>query len=317
MEKVRVAILDDYQGVALSSADWGVLQGRTETAVFQDHLDDEDDVATRLADFDVVVAMRERTPFPASLLSRLPRLRLLVTTGAKNASIDVAAARERGITVSGTGASAAATTELIWALLMALVRHIPAEDATVRAGGWQTRVGRELAGSTLGLLGLGRLGQAVARYAHVFDMKVLAWSQNLTAEIAAAHGAELVDKRALFERSDIVSVHLKLSDRSRGLVGAQELAWLGAEGYLVNTSRGPIVDEAALLAALKSGAIAGAGLDVFDVEPLPADHPLRSAPNTVLTPHIGFVSRESYQRFYADVVADIAGWLDGTPMRTL
>jgi phosphoglycerate dehydrogenase-like enzyme len=317
MADVRIALLDDYQAVALESADWSALEGRAELVVFNDHVIDEDEVAARLADFDVVVAMRERTPFPASLLTRLSRLRLLVTTGAKNASIDVAAARELGIAVSGTSGSSAATPELIWGLILALVRNIPADDATVRAGGWQTRIGIELGGSTLGLLGLGRLGQVIARYARAFDMKVLAWSQNLTAETAAEHGAELVDKRALFERSDLVSVHLKLSDRSRGLVGAQELAWLGPKSYLVNTSRGPIVDEAALIAALESGTIAGAGLDVFDQEPLPAGHPLRSAPNTVLTPHIGFVSRQAYRGFYGDVVEDIVRWLDGSPVREL
>ncbi|HEX3593268.1 MAG TPA: D-2-hydroxyacid dehydrogenase family protein [Pseudonocardiaceae bacterium] len=314
---MRVAILDDYQGVALASADFSGLTGQAEVVVFRDHLSDEAAVAERLVSFDAVVAMRERTPFPAGLLDRLPSLRLLVTAGMANASIDLAAARERGVIVAGTGGSAAATAELIWGLLLAVARRIPAEDASVRAGGWQSSIGPELAGSTLGIVGLGRLGQAVARYARVFDMRLLAWSTNLTAEVAAEHGAELVGKRELFERSDFVTIHLKLSDRSRGLIGADELRLLGPRGYLINTSRGPIVDEAALVAALRDGTIAGAGLDVFDVEPLPADHPLRTLPNTVLTPHIGFVSEQAYSRIYADAVEDILAWLGGSPIRVL
>ncbi|HEY0816469.1 MAG TPA: D-2-hydroxyacid dehydrogenase family protein [Pseudonocardia sp.] len=317
MSLVRVAILDDYQQVALASADFSGLTGRAEVVAFTDHLADPTAVVDRLADFDVVVAMRERTPFPADLLDRLPRLRLLITAGMANASIDVSAARERGVIVCGTGGSAAATTELIWALIMSVARRIPAEDAAVRAGRWQTTLGTELAGSTLGVVGLGFLGQAVARYARVFDMRLLAWSPNLNAETASRHGAELVGKRELFERSDIVTVHLKLSERSRGLLGADELRALGPAGYLVNTSRGPIVDEDALVAALCGGTIAGAGLDVFDTEPLPLDHPLRTAPNTVLTPHIGFVSQQSYRRIYGDAVEDITGWLDGKAIREL
>jgi phosphoglycerate dehydrogenase-like enzyme len=315
---VRVAILDDYQQVALTSADFGPLAGRAEIVTFTGHLAAEDDVARRLADVDVVVAMRERTPFPASLLDRLPALRLLITAGMANASIDLAAASRNDVVVSGTGGSRASTAELIWALLMATVRRIPAEDAAVRAGGWQTTIGPELAGSTLGILGLGNLGQATARFARVFDMRLLAWSPNLTADVAAEHGAELAGgKRELFERSDIVTIHLKLSDRSRGLVGADELRALGPRGYLVNTSRGPIVAEPALVAALRDGTIAGAGLDVFDVEPLPADHPLRTLPNTVITPHIGYVTEQSYARIYADAVEDVLAWLDGTPVRVL
>lgn len=317
MPAVRIAVLDDYQGVALASADFAALKGRAEVVVFTDHLADEDAVAARLADFDAVIAMRERTAFPASLLARLPRLRLLVTTGMKNASMDVTAARARGITVCGTGGTPGATPELVWALILAVVRNIPTEDANVRAGRWQTTLGPELAGSTLGILGLGRLGQVVARYARAFDMRLVAWSQHLTEETAAAHGAELVTKRELFERADIVTVQLKLSDRTVGVVGAEELRLLGPRGYLVNTSRGPIVDESALLTALREGTIAGAALDVFDVEPLPADHPLRTAPNTVLTPHVGYASTQSYQRFYGDAVEDVLGWLDGTPVREL
>ncbi|HEY1574409.1 MAG TPA: D-2-hydroxyacid dehydrogenase family protein [Pseudonocardiaceae bacterium] len=314
---MRVAILDDYQSVALASADFSAVTGRAEVVAFADHLVDEAEVAARLADFDVVIAMRERTPFRASLLDRLPTLRLLITAGMANASIDIAAARRNGVTVCGTGGSRASTAELVWALLMALVRRIPAEDAAVRAGEWQTTIGPELAGSTLGIVGLGNLGQALAGYARAFDMRLLAWSTNLTADVAAAHGAEPVGKRELFERSDIVTVHLKLSDRTTGLVGASELAALGPRGYLVNTSRGPVVDEPALVAALRDGTIAGAGLDVFDVEPLPLDHPLRTLPNTVLTPHIGFVSEQSYARIYSDAVEDVVAWLDGSPVRVL
>jgi phosphoglycerate dehydrogenase-like enzyme len=314
---VRVAILDDYQGVALASADFAPLAERADVVVFTDHVADEAELARRLADFEVVFAMRERTPFPATLLDRLPALRLIVTAGMANASIDMAAARSRGVTVCGTASGPSATSELIWALIMAMVRNIPAEDASVRAGGWQRTLGPELAGSSLGILGLGRLGQVTARYARAFDMRVIAWSQNLTAEVAAEHGAELVSKQELFERSDIVTVHLKLSDRSRGLVGEQELRWLGPNGYLVNTSRGPIVDEQALVAALSEGTIAGAGLDVFDVEPLPAAHPLRTMPNTVVTPHIGYASRQSYARIYGESIADVLAWLDGSPVRVL
>jgi phosphoglycerate dehydrogenase-like enzyme len=317
MADVRVAVLDDYQDAALASADFAVLDGRADVTVFRDHVSDEDELVRRLADFDVVIAMRERTPFSAGLLDRLPKLRLLITAGMRNASIDVAAAYQRGITVSGTGGSRAATAELIWALIMAVARRIPAEDAAIRAGRWQTTIGTELAGSTLGIIGMGNLGRSTARYAQAFDMRLLAWSTNMTSEQAAEAGAELVGKRELFERSDIVTVHLKLSDRSRGLIGADELRWLGPRGFLVNTSRGPIVDEAALVAALYDGTIGGAALDVFDTEPLPLDHPLRTAPNTVLTPHIGFVSEQSYAKIYSDAVEDVLAWLDGAPIREL
>lgn len=317
MSLPRVAVLDDYQQAALTSADWSALRGRAEVTVFTDHLADPAAVASRLAPFEVIVAMRERTPFPGSLLQRLPALRLLVTTGMANASIDLAAAGRQGVVVCGTGGSAAAAPELTWALLMALIRHVPAEDARVRAGGWQQTVGGELAGRTLGLLGLGRIGERVAGYGRAFGMEVIAWSQNLTPERARACGAELVPKPELFARAGIVSIHLRLSPRTAGLAGAAELALLGREGYLINTSRGPIVDEAALIAALRGNIIAGAGLDVFDSEPLPAGHPLRSLPNTVLTPHLGYVTTESYQVFYGEAVADILAWLDGSPVRVL
>jgi phosphoglycerate dehydrogenase-like enzyme len=314
---VDVAILDDYQDVALSSADWSPVTGRADVTVFTDHVADEAALVQRLAPFDVIVAMRERTAFPATVLDRLPRLRLLVTTGMANASIDLRAAARLGVTVCGTGGSRAATPELVWGLILALARHIPQEDAAVRSGGWQRTVGRELAGSTLGLLGLGRIGQRIARYARAFEMNCIAWSQNLTAERAEAAGARLVTKDQLFAEAGIVSVHLKLSERTVGLVGAAELALLGPDGLLVNTSRGPIVDEAALVEALRQGHISGAALDVFDTEPLPPGHPLRTMPNTVLTPHLGYVSRDAYAVFYAEAVEDIASWLDGSPARLL
>jgi phosphoglycerate dehydrogenase-like enzyme len=314
---LRIAILDDYQSVATDVADWGPLAGRAEVLTFTDHLADPDRVAERLADFDIVVAMRERTPLPQDLLARLPRLRLLVTTGMRNASIDIAAATERGVIVCGTGMSPSAPVELTWALLLALVRDIPGEDRRTRAGQWQRQLPLELAGSTLGLVGLGRLGRQVAAIARMFSMTVIAWSENLTAADAAEHGVQRVEKAELFRRSDIVSIHTVLSGRTRDLIGAAELELLGSAGYLVNTSRGPIVNEGALVAALASGTIAGAALDVFDVEPLPADHPLLTTPRTLLSPHVGFVSRQAYAATYTQVVEDIVGWLDGGPIRLL
>jgi phosphoglycerate dehydrogenase-like enzyme len=310
---MRVAVLDDYQGVALSYGDWGDL----DVEVFTDHLPGDDEVVARLGPFDVVVAMRERTPFTRARLERLENLKLLVTTGMRNASIDLEAARDRGVTVCGTGSLGPPTAELAWGLILALTRHIPAEDARMRAGGWQHTIGPELAGRTLGLVGLGRLGARMARIARAFEMETIAWSQNLTAERAAEAGAEAVAKDELFRRADIVSIHLVLSDRSRGLVGADELALMKPTAYLVNTSRGPIVDEAALLDALHSGRIAGAGIDVYYTEPLPAQHPLRFAPNTVLTPHIGYVTTGTYEVFYREAVEDIAAWRDGAPVRML
>ncbi len=314
---IRVAVLDDYQDAARASADFGPLDARAEVTVFADHLDTVDALADRLAPFDAVVAMRERTPFPADLLARLPRLRLLVTTAMGNASFDMAAAAEHGITVCGTGGVGISTPELTWALVLAVTRGLAQEDAAVRAGRWQIGIGPEIAGSTIGILGLGKIGTRIARYAHAFDAAVLAWSANLTAERAAAAGARLVDRDALFRESSVVVVCQKLSDRTRGLVGAHELALLGPTGYLVNTSRGPIVDEAALVAALTDGTIAGAGLDVFDTEPLPLDHPLRTLDNVVVTPHLGYVSREAYRIFYGEAVEDVLAWLDGSPVRVL
>ena len=314
---VQVAILDDYQGVAERFGPWERLGDAIETTVFTDHLADDDALVERLAPFAVVVAMRERTPFLRNRLERLPNLRLLVTTGMRNASIDLEAARALGIVVCGTGFPLSATAELTWALILAVTRHICEEDAAIRAGRWQHTLGPELAGRTLGVVGLGRQGSVVAKVARAFGMEVIAWSQNLTPDRAAEAGAQAVAKEELFSRADIVSIHVVLSERTRGLVGARELAAMKPTAYLVNTSRGPIVDETALLTALRDRTIAGAALDVFDTEPLPREHPLRSAPNTVLTPHIGYVSTGTYEQCYADAVEDVAAFLDGAPVRVL
>jgi phosphoglycerate dehydrogenase-like enzyme len=312
----RVAILDDYQNVALATADWSRLPDGSEVEAFNDHLFDEDALVKRLAGFDTIVAMRERTPFPRSLLERLPNLKLLITTGARNASFDVAAAKERGIVLSGTRGVGSSTAELTWGLILGLVRHIPREDRSVRSGGWQTTLGPNLAGKRLGVIGLGNLGSQVAKVGLAFGMDVVAWSTNLTAERAADVGATLVTKDELLSTSDVVTIHLVLGDRSRGLIGAAELALMKPSAYLINTSRGPIVVEDVLVAALKSRRIAGAGLDVFDVEPLAADHPLRSLENTVITPHIGYVTTEGYKVFYDDAIEDILAYLAGSPIRT-
>jgi phosphoglycerate dehydrogenase-like enzyme len=314
---IRVAALDDYQDVALKKGDWSKLPSDTEVKSFSDHIDDQDALVARLEPFDVIVAMRERTPFPRSLVERLPNLKLLITTGARNASFDLAALKERGITVCATGSLGSPTAELAWGLIIGLMRHIAEEDANVRSGGWQRTIGPTLAGSTLGCLGLGNLGSQVAKVGRAFGMEVIAWSQNLTAERAAEVGARLVTKEELFAQSDVVTVHLVLSDRSRGLVGAPEFALMKPSAYFVNTSRGPIVDENALIEALRSHRIAGAALDVFDVEPLPADHPLRSLPDTLITPHLGYVTDEGYDIFYRDAVDDILAWLAGSPVRQL
>ncbi|MDP2625887.1 MAG: D-2-hydroxyacid dehydrogenase family protein [Candidatus Rokubacteria bacterium] len=313
----RVAILDDYQGVARRMADWAALPAGTDVTVFADHLSELGAVAARLAEFDIVMALRERTPFPRALLERLPRLRLLVTAGMRNAAIDLQAAAERGILVCGTAGLPYPTAELTWGLILSLFRRIPAEDRATRAGRWQTSVGLGLNGKTLGVLGLGSLGSRVARVGRAFEMQVLAWSQNLTAERAGEVGATLVGRDELLARADVVTIHLVLSDRTRGLIGARELALMKRSAYLVNTSRGPIVDEAALIHALRDGTIAGAGLDVFDEEPLPPDHPLRELPNTVITPHLGYVTEETYRVFYDQAREDIQAYLRGEPIRAL
>jgi phosphoglycerate dehydrogenase-like enzyme len=314
---LRIAVLDDFQSVAADFADWSTLPEPADVTCFADHLDDEDALVERLTGFHVVVAMRERTPFPRTLLDRLPDLRLLVTTGARNAAIDVAAATERGIVVCGTGAHAPGTAELTWALVLAVARHVPQEDAALRAGRWQTTIGTDLAGARLGVVGLGRLGTRVARIGQAFDMDVAAWSPHLTDERAAAAGVRRVEKDELFATADVVTVHLVLAETTRGLVGADELARMKPTAILVNTSRGPIVDETALVRALNDGRIAGAGIDVHDREPLPADAPIRTAPNTVLTPHLGYVTRATYEVFYREAVEDVAAFLAGSPVRVL
>lgn len=314
---VRVALLDDYQDVALSLADWPQLPGDAQVVAFRDHVANQDALEDRLRDFEVIVAMRERTPFSRELLARLPNLKLLVTTGARNASIDVAAARERGVLVCGTGSLRSPTAELTWGLILGLVRQIPREDRATRAGGWQVSIGPSLQGKVLGVLGLGNLGSQVATVGRAFQMEVIAWSQNLTAERAAEFGARLVSKEALLSQSDVLTIHLVLSERTRGLIGARELGLMKASAYLVNTSRGPIVDEGALIATLRGGKIAGAALDVFDAEPLAIDHPLRSLNNTVITPHIGYVTLDNYRRFYGDALEDVLAFLAGAPIRQI
>jgi phosphoglycerate dehydrogenase-like enzyme len=307
---INIAVLDDYQNVALSLANWSVLDGRATVTVFNDHLPDTDAVVARLQPFEVVCVMRERTPMTRAVISRLPKLRLIASTAMRNASIDLAAAAERGIEVVHTGYSSSPTIELTWALILAGARNLVAENASLRAGGWQRLIGDDLAGRTLGVLGAGNIGGAVARIGKAFGMEVIAWSQNLTAVRAAEAGAALVSKEELFRQADILTIHLVLSSRTRGLVGANELALMKPTARLVNTSRGPIVVEQDLIAVLRSGRIAGAALDVFDQEPLPPDHPYRSLPNLLATPHIGYVSYGLYARFYQDTVDNIRQWLD-------
>jgi phosphoglycerate dehydrogenase-like enzyme len=312
----KIAVLDDYQNVAQMLGPWDRLGNDVQLTAFTEHLAG-DEVGERLAPFEVVVAMRERTPFTRELLEALPNLRLLVTTGPANAAIDVDAAAELGIAVAATGFSLASTVELTWGLILATTRHLCAEDRAVREGRWQHTIGPELHGGTLGLVGLGNTGRMMAPIARAFGMRVTAWSLNLTEERAAAEGIEAVSRERLFAESDVVSVHYSLGERSRGLVGVAELRAMKPTAFLINTSRGPLVDEEALIRALREGWIAGAGLDVFDVEPLPPDHPLRTLPNTVLTPHIGYVASQHYESWYLDIVEDIEGWLKGTPVRLL
>ncbi len=314
---MQVAVLDDYQGVAEGMADWSRLPAGAEVRFFREPIAPERLVAT-LAPFDVVVAMRERTPFPAPLLEQLPALKLLVTTGMRNASIDVAACRRRGVVVSGTRAGPGVpTAELTWGLILALAKRIPGGDRALRGGAWQTDLARTLAGRTLGVVGLGRIGTVVARVGLAFGMEVVAWSPNLTDARAAAAGVRRVEKGALFAAGDVVTLHLVLGPATRAVVGAAELGAMRPSAVLVNTARAGLLDEAALAAALSAGRIAGAGLDVFSVEPLPRDHPLRSAPNTVLTPHLGYATRENYAVFYGDAVEDVIAWALGEPLRRL
>jgi len=314
---MRVAVLDDYQGVALSMADWSPVTSRAEVDVYSDHLAEPSRLVERLAPYDVVVLMRERTPLPAEVIVRLPRLRLVVTTGARNASIDLAAAAAQGVVVSGTGSLATAPAELTWALVLGLCRHLEVEVGNVRSGGWQTTLGRDLAGRTLGVVGLGRIGSQVAKVGRAFGMEVVAWSRNLTAERAAEVGSSAVRFDDLLTRSDVVTIHQVLSDRTRGLFGARELGLMKADALLVNTSRAQVVDAEALVKALEAGEIGGAALDVFDEEPLPAGHALRNAPRLLPTPHIGYVTEAVYRRFFGEAVEDIVAFLAGSPVRTL
>ncbi|HKS88171.1 MAG TPA: D-2-hydroxyacid dehydrogenase family protein [Stellaceae bacterium] len=318
---MRLSILDDYQGVALAMAEWAPVRARgVEIAVERFPFADEDDVVRSLLDSEIVCAMRERTAFPKRIVDRLPKLKLLITTGMRNASFDMAALRDRGVTVCGTGGPGGGnedTAELAWGLILGAARRIAEDHQFMRQGGWQTRVGHRLAGKTLGVLGLGRLGSAVARVGLAFNMKAIAWSQNLTAEKAAAQRVERVEKDELFRRSDVLSVHLVLSERSRGLVGAREIGLMKPSAILVNTSRGPIVDTAALIAALHAGRLAYAGLDVYDKEPLPIDDPVRRAPNVILTPHIGYVTDENYRSSYPQIVENVLAFLDGKPVRVI
>ena len=313
----KIAVLDDYQNVALEMADWSVLPDDADVTVFNAYLGDTDAVAARLAEFNIVGIMRERTPFPRALFEKLPNLKLLVTTGMRNASVDLAAAADHDVVVCGTRGLARNTVELTWALILAVARSLPFEDRRMRHGGWQTTLGRDLEGATLGVIGLGRLGSQVATVGKAFGMNLLAWSQNLTAERAAEFDAALVSKEDLLARADFITIHLILSGRTRGLIGAADLARMKPDAYLINTSRGPIVDEAALIAALAAKRIAGAGLDVYDIEPPPIDHPLRRLDNVVLSPHIGYVTGNTYRVFYGDMVEAIAGYLDGAPVRQL
>jgi phosphoglycerate dehydrogenase-like enzyme len=313
-----IALLDDYQNVALKMADWSDLQRSHKVVAFNERLRDVEAAARALAEFDVIGVMRERTPFQRPLFDKLPKLKLLVTTGKRNASIDLEAAKARGVTVCNTGGAGRSTAELAIGLMIALARHFREEFAAMRpGGGWQTTLGMDLEGKTLGLLGLGNLGARVGRIGAAMGMKLIAWSQNLTPEQARERGAERVEKDELFRRADVVSIHLILSDRSRGLVGARELALMKPTALLINTSRGPIIDEVALLAALKEKRIRGFGADTYDVEPLPNDHPLRSAPRALLTPHLGYVTEETYRDFFAGMVQAIEAWLAGKPINVL
>ena len=316
-----VAILDDYVGLALDLADWSSVQAQAEITVFDRHLS-EAEAADALRPFDVVCTMRERMALPRTLIERLPNLKLITIVGKSLPNLDMTAATERGVLVAHSNfanprfsAVRDATPEFAWGLMIATVRNLAEEHRRMRDGGWQTTTGMTLSGKTLGLLGLGRIGKRMAGYANVFGMEVIAWSQNLTHEAAAAAGARRVEKATLFEESDVVSVHLVLSERTRGLVAEPELALMKPHAYLINTSRGPIVDEAALISALRARRIAGAGLDVYDVEPLPPDHPLRLLPNVTLSPHLGYVTREMLTAFYSDTVEAVVAWLNGTPIR--
>jgi D-3-phosphoglycerate dehydrogenase len=315
---LRCAVLDDYQNVALAMADWSKVTGDIDVQVFTAHLGSAEAVVAALQGFDIVCAMRERTRFPRAVIERLPNLKLLITTGMRNASIDLDAAKERGVVVCGTPAFGNGTAAIATGLMLDLARHIGYENTRLKAGAvWQTTIGLDLEGMTLALLGLGKLGGHMAEIGRAFKMNVIAWSQNLTAEKCKEAGVDHVGRDDLFRRADFLSVHVQLSPRTRGLIGAREIALMKPTAFLINTSRGPIIDEAALLDALRESQLAGAGLDVFDVEPLPIDHPLRTLDNVVLTPHLGYVTAQNYQAFFAGMVDDIRAFLDGKPLRAL
>ena len=309
MSEFKIAVLDDYQNVALTSADWSVLNGKTDITIFNDHLFEEEQIIERLKPFDVICVMRERTPLSRSLLSKLPNLKLIISTGFRNASIDLAAVAELGIELQHTGYVTSGAPELTWALLMAIARNIPAENLQVRQGGWQTTVGVDLRGKTLGLLGLGNIGQKIAAIGKAFDMNVIAWSENLTEEKASSHGVKYVNKETLFKEADFLTVLLVLSARSRHIVDLADLQLMKSTAYLINTSRGPLVNEAALIEVLEKKQISGAALDVFETEPLPSDHPFRKLDNVLATPHIGFVTEDTYRVFYHDIVKILHEWI--------
>jgi D-3-phosphoglycerate dehydrogenase len=310
---MRVAILDDYQNTALNSADWSSVSSQADIEVFNDHIHDEDAVAERLQGFEIICAMRERTPFPRSLIEKLPNLKLIISSGMRNRGIDIDAAKENDVIVCGTKSVGKPTAELAWGLILGLARKIPAEDSNVRAGGWQQTVGEGLIGKTLGIAGLGNLGSRMAQIAKAFDMNVIAWSQNLTQERCDEFDVQLVSKDQLMAQSDFLTIHLILSDRTRGVIGSDDLARMKSTAYIVNTARGPIIDEDALVDCLQRKTIGGAGIDVFSVEPLPADHPFRGLDNTVITPHLGYVEEESYGAYFRGYVEAIDAFLQGEP----
>lgn len=315
---MKIAVLDDYQGVAKEFADWSGIEANHDVQIFREHIGGgRDAVVAALQDFDVIAAMRERTVFDRATLEQLPNLKFMVTTGMRNSSIDMDYLKERGIPCAGTGGRTQTTPELAWGLILAVARNIPFEDNNMRTGQWQQTVGLDLEEKTLGILGLGRLGREMARIGQAFKMDVIAWSQNLTTRSAAEAGVRHVEKDELFAEADVLTIHYKLSERSTGLIGARELGLMKPTSILVNTSRAPIVDMTALMDTLQHGRIAGAGIDVYDDEPVPADHPIRSCPRTVLTPHMGYVSHDTYTIFYQETVANIEAWLAGSPVRVI
>ncbi|WP_316839017.1 D-2-hydroxyacid dehydrogenase family protein [Pedobacter gandavensis] len=305
----QFAILDDYQNIALSYGDWSEIEELAEITVFTDHLTEATEIIERLQPFEVIAVMRERTPMTREILSQLPNLKLIISTGQRNASIDIKAAEEFGIAIAPTRYISNGAPELTWALILALAKHLIPETANVRKGGWQTEIGVDLKGKTIGIVGLGNIGSTIARYAKAFEMEVIAWSENLTEEKAVAQGARLVTKEELFLQADFVTVHLILSSRSKGIIGAKELSLMKASAFFINTSRGPLVEEAALINALERKRIVAAGLDVYEIEPLPAQHPFRTLPNVLATPHIGYVTDQTYQIFYEDIKSNLGEWL--------